>query len=247
MITDFSEYTNTGLQNITYHGINSLADLGIVLAEGTRTGDLTANSITETIPYRNGQIDMSVGDNGLTYESRVLVYRFKVFANDIQELREKEARIKTWLNSNGNHKIYDSDYSNLAFEKCVLKSIETENGEKGGIAYMYLTATFEAEPFMLVSGDNTRIVRVARTGSVTLTVASNSAVTIEGTTTQYSVNEPYTYRIIAYTEGTPTITLNGTAIEPDTLFEMPANAEIIITNTGYGYYELWHDTREVTL
>lgn len=63
----------------------------------------------------------------------------------------------------------------------------------------------------------------------------------------YSAEAPYTYRLKAYTEGTPTVKLNGTLINISQPFTMPDRALITIQNTGYGYYELWHDTTEVRL
>lgn len=65
--------------------------------------------------------------------------------------------------------------------------------------------------------------------------------------TTYTVGAPYTYRLEAYTEGTPTVKLNGAAIDTAQKFTMPDTALLAIQNTGYGYYELWHDTLEVRL
>lgn len=63
----------------------------------------------------------------------------------------------------------------------------------------------------------------------------------------YSAEAPYTYRLKAYTEGTPSVRLNGTLINISQPFTMPDRALITVQNTGYGYYELWHDTTEVRL
>ncbi len=63
----------------------------------------------------------------------------------------------------------------------------------------------------------------------------------------YSAAAPYTYRLKAYTEGTPTVKLNGTTLDLSQPFTMPDKSLITIQNTGYGYYELWHDNTEVRL
>lgn len=63
----------------------------------------------------------------------------------------------------------------------------------------------------------------------------------------YSAAAPYTYRLKAYTEGTPTVKLNGTTLDLSQPFTLPDRALITIQNTGYGYYELWHDNTEVRL
>lgn len=63
----------------------------------------------------------------------------------------------------------------------------------------------------------------------------------------FTVEPPYTYRLEAYTEGAPTVKLNGTTINTAQKFSIPDTALLAIQNTGYGYYELWHDTLEVRL
>lgn len=63
----------------------------------------------------------------------------------------------------------------------------------------------------------------------------------------FSAVAPYTYRLRAYTEGTPTVKLNGTTLDLSQPFTMPDKSLITIQNTGYGYYELWHDNTEVRL
>ena len=261
MITDFSTYTNAGLQNITYHNKNSLTDYGIVLAEGTQTSDLTVKSIVENIPHMDGQIDDSDVGGRQFYEYRTLTYRFKVFAESREELKAKEKDIKAWLNSSGDKQITDSDYLETIidgnttttvqwiFQKCYLKSIEIEEGQKSECEYEYLIAIFECDPYLTKSGEvNERILKCAANGNVTLTVTNNNSYTITagGSTSDsvsYTAAEPYKYRLVVYAENPETITLNSTAITAGEVFTMPASAEIIITATGYKYIELWHDTR----
>ena len=62
----------------------------------------------------------------------------------------------------------------------------------------------------------------------------------------YSVTNPL-YRLNALTEGTPTFKINGSGQSIVQPFTLPATALMAITNSGYGYYELWHDTTEVRL
>lgn len=265
MIMDFSRYTNSGLQSITYHNKNSLADYGVVLSAGTKTSELTAKSIVENIPYTDGQHDLSDIGGGINYDYRTLTYRFKIFAENAQKLREKESQIKSWLNSDGDHKICDNDYdvtvgnvtTQWLFEKCVLKNIEVEEGEEksSDVVYEYLTATFECTPYMLKQGSvNDRVFKFADTitGNNTATIAvNNSSYTITkstGTTMTGTLpSGDRKYRIICYSENIPTITLGNTAITPDEVFTLPASGTITISGTGYAYIELWHDTREVRL
>lgn len=62
----------------------------------------------------------------------------------------------------------------------------------------------------------------------------------------YSIANPL-YRLNTLTEGTPTLKVNGEAKALNNPFTLPATALMAITNSGYGYYELWHDTTEVRL
>lgn len=64
--------------------------------------------------------------------------------------------------------------------------------------------------------------------------------------TSYSVTNPL-YRLNALTEGTPIFKINGSGQSLTQPFTLPATALMTITNSGYGYYELWHDTTEVRL
>lgn len=271
MITDFSTYTSAGLQNITYHGYNSLTTYGVLLAEGTETSTLNAKNVTDNIPGRDGSIDLSDLD-GLKYESRTLKYRFKIFAETREELRTKESALKEWLNSTGNKQIVDSDYleteestinnvtttttTQWVFQNCNLKSIEIEEGDKAiECEYEYLTATFQADPYMIKQGTvNERVLKftdnIAAGDSATIAV-NNSTYTLtksDGTTATGTLpSGDRKYRVTAYSEQVPTITLGEASVLPDAVFTLPASGTITISGAGQGYFELWHDTREVRL
>lgn len=262
MITDFSTYTSAGLQNITYHGVNSLTGLGIVLAEGTKTSELESKSVTEEIPYTDGHIDIS-DIYGTKYEPKTLIYRFKIFAENRAELKTKESAVKSWLNSAGNREIIDSDYLETVegtppttvqwiFQNCFLKSIEIEEGDKvSDCEYEYLTATFQCAPRMRKQGEvNTRVLKFTDviTGNDTATIAvTTSGYTVtkhDGTTATGSLpTGARKYRLVAYCENDPTITLGNDTITPETVFDLPDSGTITISGGGYGYFELWHDTR----
>lgn len=252
---DFKEYTNIGLRNISYNGVNSLSDLGIVITtEGTNVGELEVKSDTESLPRMQGNIDFSRTDGTLYYEARRLVYRFKLVADSIEDLKAMEKDVYEWLNSSGNYTIQDSNYDGYEFRKCELKGMTTEQGETLMHGeYSYITAVFECYPLLFKIGSvNEYILRFALRGNFVLVDFNNSSLTVmqNGSTVigpiSYTAAEPYTYRLVCITENTPTITLNGAEILPDELFEMPnGNAPIYVSHTGYGWYELWHDTREV--
>lgn len=338
MITDFKEYTGCGLRNITYNGINSLTDLGILIADGSKVGDLTPRSNSTEIPLRQGNIDGSRVNGELFYEPRELVYRFKIFADSRNELKEKEAAAVAWLNSSGTYRITDSDYNGeWEFVNCVLKNITSEQGEVKAAEYLYLTAEFTCDPYMQAAGGTrSRVYKFTAQGGTSFHVLDNAYIfqpewtatpviagngvlinvpasggsgiqyfTLTGIpegaeitaasvqkggesagtvsvigndsgslyladteatialtyneevaptscagghrAANYSAAAPYTYRLKAYTEGTPTVKLNGTTLDLSQPFTLPDRALITIQNTGYGYYELWHDNTEVRL
>lgn len=338
MITDFRSYTNSGLRHITYNGTDSLSDLGILITtDTTNTDTLEAKSMTDEIAYRQGNIDSSRINGRLYYKPRSLIYKFKVFGDNRQDLEEKKRAVFEWLDSAGDYRISDSNYDGWDFVECVLKSVQTQYGEHSSAdaEYDYITAEFKAYPYMLEAGgvservynftklgtaelyiannafifeptsvitpqtivDNTVIIEIpeeigsgvkgfhingipetAEVVSATVTKSGQSAGTINMVTNStgscyiavsgvtieiaysetistnamltgpvrknYNISEPKTYTFVAYTEGTPTVKINGTAISTLSKFTIPNEAAVEITNTGYGYYELWHDTTE---
>lgn len=341
MITDFKTYTNVGLRHITYNGVDSLTNHGILIADGTTVASVTPRSVVDTIPQRQGAIDGSRINGELFYEPRTLSYRFKIFADTRAELATKEAAVKAWLNSTGTYRIADSDYAGYEFVNCVLKGITVEPGEYKSAEYMYLTAAFTCDPYMQKAGtsrqrlttwtalgntarividnqhlyaptwlevpstpsntvltflvnstaeqqsnrsfyifgipsgvtvEDVYIVRQSQTitGEVTMrspergTLGSveeddmvvitysgdiTAAVAVGGVgaaSATYSIANPL-YRLNTLTEGTPTLKVNGETKALNNTFTLPATALMAITNSGYGYYELWHDTTEVRL
>ena len=166
---DFKEYTNVGLRNITFNSVNSLSDLGIVITtEGTSIGELEIKSNTENLPYAQGNIDMSRIDGTLYYEVRRLVYRFKLVADNTENLKSLEKDVYEWLNSNGTLTIQDSNYEGFEFRNCELKGVSSEPGETlmSG-EYSYITATFECYPLMYKIGSvNEKVLGFAATGKI---------------------------------------------------------------------------------
>lgn len=272
MITDFSTYTNSGLQNITYHGKNSLTDYGILLAENTSTSNLGVKSSTESLPKCNGNIDFSDID-GRNFGARTLIYEFKIFAETREDLKLKESDVKAWLNSEGDNQIIDSDYleteettsngitttttTQWIFQDCHLKSLSVKAGdEKGnGCIYEYLTAVFEAYPYLIKQGTvNERVLKftdnIGTNESATIAINNNAytLTTSSGSTVTGTLpTGERKYRITAYSEQIPTIMLGQTEVEPEEVFILPASGTIVISGAGFGYFEMWKDTREVRL
>lgn len=174
MITDFHTYTDAGLRHITYNGVDSLTDHGILIADGTSVENVTPRSAIDTIPQRQGALDGSRVNGELFYEPRTLTYKFKIFADTRAELSTKEATVKAWLNSTGTYRIADSNYSGYEFVNCVLKGITVEPGEVKSAYYMYLTATFTCDPYMQKTGTSRqRLTTWAAQGNTARAVIDN--------------------------------------------------------------------------
>lgn len=88
------------------------------------------------------------------------------------------------------------------------------------------------------------MVLITYSGDITAAVAVGGV----SSGTSYSVTNPK-YRLNALTEGTPTVRINGgdPPVDITRTFTLPATALLQIYNSGYGYYELWHDDTEVRL
>lgn len=275
MTTDFSTFTNAGLQNITYHNKNSMSDYGVLIAGETITSGLAAKSITEDIPRRDGKLDIS-DLGGLKFGVRTLIYQFKLFAADRESLKAKEAEIISWLKSDGDKQLFDSDYAETveetitnngitqtvtttvpwAFTNCNFKAFEVEEGDKLAEGeYEYVKVAFECDPYLTKQGTfKTRVLKftdvIAANTSATIAVTDNACTVTKSDGTAQAVTLPNTarkYRLVAYSGNAPTVTLNGSTLALDTVFTLPASATIVIASAGYAYVELWNDTREVKL
>lgn len=148
MVTDFSAYTNAELQHITYNGKDSLADFGILITNATATGDVSSKSVMFELPYTHGAADMSRQTGQLYYNARSLHYSFKVLADSEQELCEKRAAIRAWLESDGDYEIHDSAEGGFRFVDCVLKNISSAPLDIDVIGE-YITADFSCYPYKL--------------------------------------------------------------------------------------------------
>lgn len=87
------------------------------------------------------------------------------------------------------------------------------------------------------------MVVITYSGDITAAVAVGG---VNAASATYTIANPL-YRLDTLTEGTPTLKVNGETKALNNTFTLPATALMAITNSGYGYYELWHDTTEVRL
>lgn len=230
-------------RTITYKGKNSFADFGVLInSERTNTPPPGQRSASETIPYRDGKISVVTG-----LEPQELTYCFVVTGGGRREVTERIRTLTDWL-SGAASELADSDTEGVVYTGAYRTGEGSTEWVSQNFTAAYFTVTLNADPEPVRPGsDNTRIISMAGEGDASVTVTNNRTVTAEiggvSKSAVFSVAEPYTYRLICHTEGIPTATLNGSALDVSNVFTMPDEAVITISNSGYGYYELRHDTR----
>ena len=230
------------VSKIYFRGHNTGEFSGVTVAS-CDYGDTELKRADEDIAGRDGTVTSHA--NGRHYRARNMTIVLNVQATPAT-IEGVMSSLRAWLS--GGAGAYTDDY-NAGWE---LRNVDCVSAHTDYIDMFrgcgQLTVKMTADPYWTKVGEvNERVIKFDAHGAATLTVTGNSAysITANGTTAtgSFTAAEPYKYRLVAYTETAAAITLNGTALAPDTMFTMPASAEIAITWTGYGYFGLWHDTR----
>lgn len=232
------------ISKLYFRGRSTADFSGVTVAE-MDYGDLESKRADEDITGRDGTLTSHA--NGRHYKARQMTIVFNIKATPTT-VEATIGSVLAWL-SEGAGELSDDFNTGKVWKNAEFVSAHTDYIDMfRGCARLAVKMT--ADPVMRNAGEvNERILKFAANGGATITLTDNSAYSItigEDTVTgTYTAAAPYRYRIVAYTENTPTITLNGTALTGDTftLANTSDDAAISITHTGYGYYELWHDTR----
>lgn len=230
------------VSKIYFRGRNTGEFSGVTVAS-CDYGDTEIKRADEDIAGRDGTVTSHA--NGRHYKARNMTIVLNVQATPTT-IEGVMSSLRAWLS--GGVGAYTDDYNTgweLRNADCVSAHTDYLDMFRG---CGQLTVKMTADPYWTKAGEvNERVIKFDANGAATLTVTGNSAysITASGATTtgSYTAAEPYKYRFEAYTETAATITLNGTGISAGEIFTMPASAEIVLSWTGYGYVELWHDTR----
>ena len=183
-----------------------------------------------------------------------LTYCLIVRGEDRAELAAKARNlVETFTDRKGD--LIDSDLSGKKYTNAVFISAEPLEYVSRNFTTAYLAVNFRADPVPVdINAVNERVLKFTDrlTGANTATIAvNNSAYTLTtsggSTVTGTLPTGERKYRITAYSEQIPTITLGGASVQEDAVFTLPASGTITISGAGYGYFELWHDTREARL
>lgn len=230
------------ISKIYFRGHNTGEFSGVTVAS-CDYGDLESKRADEDIAGADGTVTTHA--NGRHYKSRQITIVFNVKATPTT-VEATLSALREWL-SGGSGELSDDYNAGWAWKNAEFVSAHTDYLDMfRGCAQ--LTVRMTADPRAGKPGEvNERVLRFTATGNATLVLTDNSAYSLtRGGATEtgtLTVTAPYKYRLVVFAEGVPTITLNGDPLAADTVFTMPAGAEIAIAQSGYGYFELWHDTR----
>ena len=235
------------MKHLHFRGHSTSEFTGVTVASADY-GDLEAKRSDEDIAGRDGGLTSHA--NGRHYKSRTMTYVLNVKATPTTVEAQLSA-LRAWL-SGGGGELYDDFNTGWVWANADFVSAHTDYLDMfRGVAQ--LTVKMTADPRAVKAGTVCdRVFKGTSRGGGTLTITNNSAwswahndTTETGT---YTAASPYKYRLEAFAENAVTATLNGDPLTIGAAFTMPASAVIVITLAGaggIGYFELWHDTREV--
>lgn len=180
-----------------------------------------------------------------------LTYCLIVRGENRAELAAKARNlVETFTDCKGD--LIDSDLSGKKYTNAVFINAEPLEYVSRNFTTAYLAVNFRADPVPVdINAVNERVFKYTDklTGANIATIAVNNnayTLTVSGglmITGTLPAGERK-YRITAYSEQIPTITLGGASVQVDSVFTLPASGTITISGAGQGYFELWHDTRE---
>lgn len=236
------------MRKFIYAGVDTLqAGFRINSERSTTTGGEQRTS-EDSIPFGSVLITPA----GLTAAN--LTYCLIVRGENRAELAAKARNlVETFTDRKGD--LIDSDLAGKKYTNAVFINAEPLEYVSRNFTTAYLAINFRADPVPVdINAVNERVLKFTDklTGANSATIAvNNNAYTLttsDGTAVTGTLpTGERKYRITAYSEQIPTITLGGASVQENAVFTLPASGTITISGAGYGYFELWHDTREVRL
>lgn len=245
------------IRKITFGGFDSLQAGLRISSERSSTSGGEQRVSSDTIAYRDGDIRYPTGQT-----TARLTYCFV--------LREgsraaNEAKAKAVINALKGKRgdLADSDLPGKVYKNAVYESAEPLEYVSRSFAAAYMTVVFAADPVPERAGAvNECVLRFSVRGGAymhfRLDIIEQQPVysfyVTEGSTPggelivdkEVDVDYPFKFRIEAISENVPVIAANGNEVDVGEVFQLYPGGTIAITHSGYGWYELWHDTREVS-
>lgn len=236
------------MRKIIYAGVDTLqAGFRINSERSTTTGGEQKTAET-SIPFGKPLISPT----GLNAAN--LTYCLIVRGDDRAEVAAKARNlVETFEGRKGD--LIDSDLSGMKYTNAVFANAEPLEYVSRNFTAAYLAVNFRTDPVPVgINAVNERVLKftdsIGANESAAIAVSgSNYTLTKSDSTTVTGTLPSGTrkYRVTAYSEQVPTITLGGATLQVDSVFTLPASGTITISGAGQGYFELWHDTREVRL
>lgn len=232
-------------RKIVFCGFDSLSEGLRICSEKSKTSGAEIRTATDVLAYRDGAIT--------TYTSRgpaKLTYCFIIHEEDRASVEAKARYIINQLTGKKGDLI-DSDCPGKKYTNAIFMGAESLEYPERIFEAAYLTLSFEADPVLKDANEiNDRVLKFADvlgssdTATIAVTISGYTVTKHDGTTATGTLPSGLQkYRLVAFCENDPTITMGATTITPNTAFVLPDDSTITIRGGGYGYYELWHDTR----
>ena len=237
------------ISKIYFRGHDTSELTGVTVAS-CDYGDTEIKRSDEDIAGRDGDITSHV--NGRRYKPRQITIVFNVLAAPTA-LEAAISALRTWL-SGGIGELTDDYNTGWKLTNADFASAHTDYIDMfRGAAQV--TVKMTSDPYWLKAGTSceralkftdsigaNESAAIAVSGS-NYTLTKSDSTTVTGTLPSGTRK----YRVTAYSEQVPTVTLGQTDVLPDEIFTLPDSGTITITGAGRGYFELWRDDREVRL
>lgn len=145
MMTDFT--TLTGVRSITYNSKSSLTDMNVLVCKGSGASIPQPVVIAESLPFRDGVLNMSRADGTQHYGARQLSYIFLISLASASGLQDKISALTAWVMS-GADELTDTEYSGWKFTgvQCIATAYEVMH--KSGNCVAKFAASFLCDPYM---------------------------------------------------------------------------------------------------
>lgn len=103
------------MRSITFNGKNSLADFGVTIdSERSKIGDPEPRYLEESLPYRDGKLELGFADGKLHYDNRPLTYCFNIIGKSKIDVESRRSDIFNWLLGTMGD-LYDTDFPGQKF------------------------------------------------------------------------------------------------------------------------------------
>lgn len=170
-IKSLTNYDVNTFRSIVFHGKNSMTNMHLMMIGSTPLSQVTPKIVREEVAYGDGDLDLSMVDGGLYFNTRTITYSFVVVDEDNYPLKPvdrnksltyKLNEIYEWLykefssgtityNSNqytiASTELYDYGYGAYKFTNASVTDMQVSKAMVGGDWLETLEITFTCDPY----------------------------------------------------------------------------------------------------